>query len=93
MKKRNNDLIALQILDICLKGAGKTRILYQANLNSSKVNQYLINLVGNGLIEEVPAGSRVIYLTTSRGAELKRRFERLQCEIDELHSNLFPMEA
>jgi len=92
-KKRNNDLIASQILDICLNGAGKTRILYQANLNSSKVNQFLDRLIENGFIEEIPTGSRTLYRTTQKGLELKRRFQQLQSEMDKLHENLFAVAA
>ncbi len=86
-------LIASQILEICQNGAGKTKILYQANLNSSKVNQYLDNLVKNEFIAEIPAGNRMIYRTTTKGMELKKRIDQLQNEIDEIHDNLFKAEA
>jgi predicted transcriptional regulator len=92
-KKRDNNLIASQILEICQNGAGKTRILYQANLNSTKVNQYLDNLIKNGFIAEIPLGHRVIYQTTSSGQELKKRLDELQNEIEEIHANLFKAEA
>ena len=39
--KRSRDLIISQILFICAKGANKTRIVYQANLNFRTVDPYL----------------------------------------------------
>jgi predicted transcriptional regulator len=92
-KKRDDNLIASQILEICQNGAGKTKILYQANLNSSKVNKYLDNLIKKGFIAEIPMGHRVIYKTTSSGQELKKRLDQLHDEIEELHANLFKAEA
>ncbi len=92
-KRRSDDLVVSQILDICVAGAGKTRILYQANLNSSRVNHFLENLVKNGFIAEMPRGARTLYKTTSKGEELKEKLHRLQGEMDDLHANLFEAEA
>lgn len=92
-KRRDDNLIASQILEICQNGAGKTKVLYQANLNSTKVNQYLDKLIKNGFIAEIPVGHRVIYQTTSSGQELKKRLDELQNEIEEIHANLFKAEA
>jgi len=92
-KKRDEGLIASQILDICRKGAGKTRVIYQANLNSSKANQYLSNMVKKGLIEEIVSGSKTLYKTTSRGMELKQKYQQLQSEMDELQGRIFAVEA
>ncbi len=47
--KRNPNVVTAQILEICANGAGKTRIIYQANLNSATGTQYLDNLTKNGL--------------------------------------------
>ncbi len=93
LKKRDEDLIASQILDICQNEAGKTRILYQANLNSSTVNHYLDNMKKNGFIAEVVLGSRILYRTTQKGTELKMRIDRLRSEMDELHAHMFEAEA
>lgn len=92
-KRRSDDLVVSQILDICATGAGKTRILYQANLNSSRVNHFLENLVKNGFIAEMPRGARILYKTTFKGEELKEKLHRLQGEMDDLHANLFEAEA
>jgi predicted transcriptional regulator len=92
-KRRSDDVIISQILGICITGAGKTRILYQANLNSSRVNHFLERLVNNGFIEEMPRGARILYKTTLKGEELKEKLDRLQNEMDDLHSHLFKAEA
>ena len=92
-KRRSDDMIVSQILGICTTGAGKTRILYQANLNSTRVNHFLGKLVKNGFITEVPHGARILYKTTIKGEELKEKLDRLQNEIDELHTHLFKAEA
>lgn len=92
-KKRDMGLIVSEILNICMKGSGKTRIIYQANLNSSKANQYLCNLIQKGLIEESTSGNRTLYKTTPKGIELMQKYQRLQNEMDEIHSHIFAAEA
>lgn len=93
MKRRSEDLIISRILDICEDGAGKTKIVYQANLNSMRVNYYLKNLISKGLISKIPQGSRAFYKTTVKGLVLREKFERLQSEIEELHDNLLETAA
>ncbi len=92
-KKRSDDQIVSQILEICMNGAGKTRIIYQANLNFLKVCQYLENMIRNGLISQTPLGSRVIYRTTAKGVELNQRIQKLQIEMDALRECLLNAEA
>lgn len=87
-KKRSDDLIISQILDICKSGSRKTRIVYQANLNSTTVNRYLECLLETGMIEQSVSGSSYMYKTTVKGAELKDRLSRLQMEMDKLRTNL-----
>ncbi len=85
-KRRTNDLIASQILKVCVNGASKTRIVYQANLNSVSAKPYLNNLINNGFMEVVPEGSRIIYKTTPKGLELKNKFKQFHSEMDKLHA-------
>ncbi len=92
-KKRSDDQIVLQILEICMNGAGKTKIIYQANLNFLKVSQYLENMIKNGLISQTPLGSRVIYKATAKEVELNQRIQKLQVEIDALRECLLNAEA
>ena len=83
-KKRTNDLVALEILKICVNGASKTRIVYQANLNFSTTKPYLDRFIERGFLEVIPMGSRIVYKTTPKGMDLKERLERFQREIGEL---------
>ncbi|MFB3765710.1 MAG: winged helix-turn-helix domain-containing protein [Methanotrichaceae archaeon] len=87
MKKRSDDLIIAQILEICQSGTRKTRIVYQANLNSTTVNRYLECLIENGMIEQSSYGSSYIFRTTEKGTELKNRMSRLQTEMNDLRTN------
>ncbi len=79
-KKRSRDAIMCQILEVCINGASKTRIVYQSNLNFTTINPYLDLLISRGLIEPVK-GLRVIYKTTEKGAKVMRSFKQLHGEI------------
>ena len=84
--KRNPNLVTAQILEICADGAGKTRVVYQANLNSVTGKQYLDNLMKKGLIEAIPDGSRYIYKTTPKGRELQEKLGQFNDMMDYLYS-------
>ena len=73
-------MIISQILDICIKGASKTRIVYQANLNFRTINPYLDLLTKNGLIN-VKKEQNLIYETTPRGLDLLDNFKQIQNEL------------
>lgn len=75
MKRSREDIFA-QILNICKKGASKTRVVYQVNLNFRTVNPYLETLIGSKLIEVRP-GKNVLYETTQKGANLLEAINRV----------------
>jgi predicted transcriptional regulator len=75
--KRSRDMIISQILDICINGANKTKIVYQANLNFRTVNPYLELLTKNGLIN-AKEGELITYETTSRGLKMLDNFKQIQ---------------
>lgn len=79
--KRSRGKIINQILGICSKGATKTRIVYQANLNFKTVNPYIDLLMKSGLID-LRSGQNKIYMTTARGSELMESFKAIQREIE-----------
>jgi predicted transcriptional regulator len=85
-KRRTNDIIASEILKLCMNGASKTRIIHKANLNFLSAKSHIENLMNNGLMEAVPTGSKVIYRTTPKGAELSRVFGQFHNEMDKLFS-------
>jgi predicted transcriptional regulator len=78
--KRSRDIIISRILDICIKGANKTRIVYQANLNFRTVNPYLALLTKNGLIN-VKKEQTLIYETTPKGLALLDNFKQIHSEL------------
>ena len=75
--KRSRDMIISQILDICIDGASKTKVVYQANLNFRTINQYLDLLTKNGLIN-VKKEQTIIYKITPRGLNLLDNFRQIQ---------------
>ena len=80
MKKRSRDMIISQILDICINGASKTRIVYQANLNFRTINPYIELLTKSGLIN-VKNEQMIIYKTTPKGLNLLDNFKQIQSEL------------
>jgi predicted transcriptional regulator len=81
--KRSRHTIISQILNICMNGANKTRIVYQANLNFRTINPYIDLLIKNDLID-VKQGQTVLYETTERGKELLENFKQVQSELYEM---------
>lgn len=75
--KRSKDEIMIRILTVCSEGAGKTKIVYQSNLNFKTINPYLELLVKNGMIE-VKEGQIKLYKTTAKGKELLKNFKVIQ---------------
>lgn len=86
-KRRSNIFIALNILNACLNGASKTRVVHQANLNFLTVGPYLNNLINRGLIEEVPKGAKVVYKTTLKGLEWKKKFDQSVNLLEEIEAS------
>ncbi len=81
--KRSRHIIISQILNICVKGASKTRIVYQANLNFRTVNPYIDMLTENGLLN-IKQGPTVLYETTERGMELLENLKQIQSQLYEM---------
>ena len=85
--KRNPNVVTAQILEICSEGAGKTRVIYQANLNATTGKYHLDRLVKSGYIEAVPRGSRTIYRTTPKGRELQEKLGQIKSMMESLYSH------
>ena len=78
--KRSREEIVSKILDVCLNGANKTKIVYQANLNFRTINPYLDLLIGKNLIK-VSQGQILRYETTPQGIDMLE-------DIREVHNGL-----
>ncbi len=86
-KRRSNITIAMDILNTCINGASKTKIVYQANLNFSTVCPYLNNLINKGLIEEFIKDSRIMYKITPKGLEWKKKFDQSVSLLEEIQAS------
>ncbi|MDD2637355.1 MAG: winged helix-turn-helix domain-containing protein [Methanothrix sp.] len=76
MARRDRMQIMVSILNACTRGANKTRIVYQANLNFSTVNPYLDLLEEKGLIQ-VTEDRMTLYKTTPKGLDLIENFSNI----------------
>jgi len=73
--KRSKLEIYLNILQILNKNVRKpTRIMYEANLSWTPLQQIIKSMVTQGLIEEVVASKRKEYVITAKGKEVLRYF-------------------
>jgi len=71
--------VIVDILTEALEGANKTRIMYQANLNFTRFNCYLSEMVENGLLVVEDGGDgRVVYRATERGKTLLETLRKAQ---------------
>ena len=75
----NNRRISIQIIADILRQeeAGKTEILYGANLNYKQLAKYLDFLLEGGFLSEVKGKRIVMYQTTSKGKGLLQQIESL----------------
>ena len=80
--KRSRYIIISQILEICMSGASKTKIVYQANLNFKTVKPYIDLLINSGLLNTKQEPT-TIYETTEKGIELIEKFDKLNNELSE----------
>ncbi len=76
--KRSRDMIISKILNICIDGACKTKIVYQANLNFRTVRPYIELLTSKGMINAKTDSKLVVYETTARGLKLLDNFKKIQ---------------
>jgi predicted transcriptional regulator len=76
--KRSRDMIMSKILNVCIDGACKTKIVYQANLNFRTVGPYIELLTKNGMINATTKSNLVVYETTARGLGLLDNFKQIQ---------------
>ena len=75
MKRSKHDIFS-KILEICVEGASKTRIVYQANLNFRTVNPYLQILIENNLLE-ASQDNHKSYKTTNEGVNIYEKISKI----------------
>jgi predicted transcriptional regulator len=70
-RRRSNIEIIADMLRVGENGAGKTEIMYSANMSYAQVQKYLGFLLGHGFINKVKVGNpSVTYQVTDKGGEL-----------------------
>lgn len=77
-RRRSNIEIIADMLRVGENGAGKTEIMYSANMSYSQIQKYLGYLVKQGFIGEVDIGNPVVaYRVTERGMKLLKSIDSL----------------
>jgi len=66
------------MLKVGENGAGKTEIMYSANMSYTQIQKYLGFLLSHGLINKVEVGNPVVtYQVTEKGGELLRNINTI----------------
>ncbi len=77
-RRRSDIKIIADMLRVGEKGAGKTEIMYSANLSYSQIQKYLEYLVSQGFINKVNLDNTMIaYQVTDSGLKLLRAIDNL----------------
>ncbi|MCX6004601.1 MAG: hypothetical protein NT082_02860 [Chloroflexi bacterium] len=75
-QRRSNIEIISEMLRIGATGAGKTKIMYSANMSHSQIQKYLKFLISQGLIHKVEFGNpSVAYRVTEKGHGLRKSID------------------
>jgi predicted transcriptional regulator len=70
-KRRSNIEIIADMLRVGENGAGKTEIMYSANMSYAQLQKYLGFMLNHGFINKVKVGNpSVTYQVTDKGGEL-----------------------
>jgi predicted transcriptional regulator len=72
-RRRSNIEIIADMLRVGENGAGKTEIMYSANMSYAQLQKYLGFMLSHGFINKVKVGNpSVAYQVTDKGGELLR---------------------
>jgi len=75
-RRRSNIQIMRDMLKIGENGAGKTKLMYSANMSYTQIQKYLAFLVSHGLIDKVEVGNpSVTYHVTGKGLGLLKSID------------------
>ena len=80
VNRRRSDIeIIADMLEIGENGAGKTEIMYSANMSYSQIQKYLGYLVANGYIDKMKMGNpSVTYQVSDSGIKLLQLISKLK---------------
>jgi predicted transcriptional regulator len=75
-QRRSNIEIISEMLRIGASGAGKTEIMYSANMSYRQIQKYLKFMIAQGLIDKLEIGNpSVEYVVTEKGHGLRQSIE------------------
>lgn len=78
-RRRSDIEIIAEMLKVGEDGAGKTRIMYGANMSYRQIQKYLGYLVGQGFVDKMAIGNpSVNYRITDKGLKLMNLINSLQ---------------
>ena len=78
-KRRSDFEIIADMLKIGENGAGKTQIMYGANMSYSQIQKYLGYLISEGFIDQVKIGNpSVTYQVTDSGLKLLQLIDSIK---------------
>ena len=70
-RRRSNIEIIAEMLKVGENGAGKTKIMYNANLSYDQIRKYLGFLMSQGFVDRMEMGNpSVVYQVTEKGLKL-----------------------
>jgi predicted transcriptional regulator len=85
--RRDKIDILVNIIGIARRGATKTRIMYQANMNSAGINEYLSFLLETKLLTKTYENNKRIYRSTEKGLSVLELYSQLSLLINENKHN------
>ncbi len=75
-RRRSNIEIIADMLRVGENGAGKTQIMYSANMSYAQIQTYLGFLLSHGFVNKVHVGNpSVTYRVTEKGGQLLKNIE------------------
>ena len=87
-RRRSNIEIIGDMLRVGANGAGKTEIMYSANMSYSQLQKYLSLLISQGFIDRLGVGNPVVtYRVTERGSTLLRSIDTILDVLEFKHDN------
>ena len=77
-QRRSNIEIIADMLKVGENGAGKTEIMYSANMSYTQIQKYLAFLLNREFINKVKVGNPIVtYQVTEKGTELLRNIDTI----------------
>ena len=82
-RRRSNIEIIADMLRVGENGAGKTEIMYSANMSYTQIQKYLGYLLSHGFIDKIEIGNPIVtYQVTEKGLGLLRNIESIMAALD-----------